>query len=63
MIKTALILHPPVYLNLKRSLEKAEKLIRQACDAGAKIIVFPETWLPGYPVWLDNAPKAAPLAQ
>ena len=23
------------------------------------MIAFPETWLPGYPVWLDFAPKAA----
>ena len=27
--------------------------IRDARDAGAGLVVFPETWLPGYPVWLD----------
>jgi predicted amidohydrolase len=25
----------------------------QAADSGARLIVFPETWLPHYPMWLD----------
>jgi predicted amidohydrolase len=49
----------PVYLNLDQSVEKACDLISQAARTGAKLIAFPETWLPGYPVWLDEAPKAA----
>jgi predicted amidohydrolase len=24
-----------------------------------RIVVLPETWLPGYPVWIDHAPRAA----
>jgi predicted amidohydrolase len=43
----------PVYLDLRRSVEKAVKLIAEAASLGAKLIVFPETWLPGYPAWLD----------
>ena len=27
--------------------------IRDAQDAGAALVVFPETWIPGYPAWLD----------
>ena len=53
------IQHPPVFLDLKQSVEKACDLISQAAKGGAKLIVFPETWLPGYPVWLDVAPGAA----
>ena len=43
----------PVYLDLLASLAKAETLIAQAAAQGAKLVVFPETWLPGYPAWLD----------
>ena len=57
-VKVALIQEPPVFLNLNETLAKAEKLALEAKESGAKIIVFPETWLPGYPIWLDDAPKA-----
>lgn len=30
----------------------AERTATAAAD-GAEIVVFPETWLPGYPIWLD----------
>ena len=55
----AVIQHAPVYLNLEGSLEKACVLIEQAAGQGAGVVVFPETWLPGYPVWLDFSPRAA----
>jgi len=57
--QVAIIQAPPVFLNLKESVARAGALIQEAAETGARIIVFPETWLPGYPVWLDHAPKAA----
>lgn len=56
--KVAVIQHAPVFLNLEASLEKACTLVDQAAGGGARVVAFPETWLPGYPVWLDCAPKA-----
>ncbi len=58
----------PVYLDLPASLAKAETLIAQAAAQGAKLVVFPETWLPGYPAWLDccrdvNLWDSAPVKQ
>jgi predicted amidohydrolase len=58
-VKVAVIQHAPVFLNLEASLLKACELINEAADHGAQMIAFPETWLPGYPVWLDYAPNAA----
>lgn len=58
-VTVALIQEPPVFLNLKESLAKASGLASGCAERGAEIVVFPETWLPGYPVWLDDAPEAA----
>jgi predicted amidohydrolase len=57
-VKVAIVQHPPVFLNIERSLQRARTLIAEAAAEGADVIVFPETWLPGYPVWLDAAPGA-----
>ncbi len=49
----------PASMNIDASIALAEDLIRQAARKGAKLIVFGETWLPGYPAWLDHSPHAA----
>jgi predicted amidohydrolase len=39
--------------SLREGLERAESLVRDAAGRGAALVAFPETWLPGYPIWLD----------
>lgn len=39
-------------------LERALQAIERAASQGAGLIAFPETWLPGYPAWLDVCPAA-----
>jgi nitrilase len=45
----------PVFLDPDASTDKACGLIADAGRAGVKLAVFGETWLPGYPRWV-NAP-------
>lgn len=50
--KAACVQAAPAYLDLVAGVRKASTLIEQAADAGARLIAFPETWLPGYPWWI-----------
>ena len=39
--------------DLAGGLVTAAARITEAAAQGASLVVFPETWLPGYPIWLD----------
>jgi len=59
MVKIGIIQHAPVLLDLEKSLDKALSLIQEASKMGAEIILFGESWLTGYPAWLDHSPEVA----
>lgn len=50
-------------MNLEAGVEQACEFIREAGRNGAQLVVFPETYLPGYPYWIwsHTAKYAAPL--
>jgi aliphatic nitrilase len=48
----------PVFLDTERSVEKACSVIEEAAGRGARLIAFPEAFVPGFPIW---AALAAPI--
>ena len=42
----------PVYMDRHATVEKACELIAEAGQAGASLAVFPEAFVPGYPLWV-----------
>lgn len=52
--KVAVVQASPVWLDLDATIDKTIKLINEAAANGAKLVAFPEAFLPGYPwyIWL-----------
>lgn len=55
----AVVQAAPVPLDFAGGIDKAVHLAREAIDSGARVVAFGETFLGGYPLWLDEAPGAA----
>jgi aliphatic nitrilase len=49
--KAAAVQASPVFLDADATIEKAVSLIAEAAGNGARLIVFPEVFVPGYPYW------------
>ena len=41
----------PVFLDTAATVQKACSLIAEAAAAGARLIAFPESFIPGFPIW------------
>lgn len=53
----AIVQAAAVPFDVEASLSKAAGLVAEAGRRGVKIVVFGETWLTGYPAWIDHWPR------
>jgi len=49
--RAAAVQASPVYLDPSATVDKAASLVREAAANGAKLVAFPEVFVPGYPYW------------
>lgn len=52
MARLAVIQRPPVLLDRERTLAVAVAAVAEAAAGGANLVVFPEAFVPGYPLWI-----------
>ena len=46
----------PVFLRREATVEKVCERIGQAAQEGARLVVFPEAFVPTYPLWVWHVP-------
>ena len=57
-LRIAAVQHAPVFLDRKATVDKACDLIAEAAKGGARLVLFPEAFVPGYPDWVWVVPRA-----
>lgn len=60
--RAAAVQAEPVWFNLDATIDVTETLVADAARQGARLVAFPEVWLPGYPVfiWMQDEAWQAP---
>lgn len=51
-MRIAVVQRPPVLLNRSGTIADAVAAIREVAANGARLVVFPEAYIPGYPAWI-----------
>ena len=62
MPRVAVIQRSPVLADRQATLECAVASLDEAAEAGAQLVVFPEAFVPGYPVWMWRLRPGGDLA-
>jgi nitrilase len=52
VVKVAVVQRPPVLLDRAATMTVAVDAVAEIAAAGAGLVVFPETFVPGYPAWI-----------
>ena len=62
MPRVAVIQRSPELADRAATLERAVASHHEAAQAGAQLLVFPEAFVPGYPVWMWRLRPGGDLA-
>ena len=54
--KVAAVQAAAVLMDREATLDKTETLVKEAAANGANLVVFPEVFIPGTPLWMDSQP-------
>ncbi len=57
-VKVAAVQAAPAFLDREATVEMACRLIEEAGRAGARVVGFPEGFIPGHPLWYHFHPAA-----
>lgn len=52
LVRVAAVQAAPALLDIEKSVEKTMALMDEAGSQGVQLLVFPETWISGYPWWI-----------
>ena len=52
MTKIAVVQKAPVFLDKVKTIDSAVSAVEEAASKGAKLVVFTEAFIPGYPCWI-----------
>jgi nitrilase len=55
VLRVAAVQAAPVLMDREATLARVADLTREAAAGGAELVVFPEAFVPGPPVWIDTA--------
>ncbi|MBK8739471.1 MAG: carbon-nitrogen hydrolase family protein [Betaproteobacteria bacterium] len=61
-MRIAVVQRPPVLLNRSRTIADAVAAIREAAANEARLVIFPEAHIPGYPAWIWRLRPGADMA-
>ena len=61
-MRIAVVQRPPVLLDRSRTIEDAVAAICEVAANGARLVVFPEAYIPGYPAWIWRLRPGADMA-
>src|SRR3954451_1807166 len=56
LLKVAAVQATYVLMNRDATIDRVDQLTAEAAAEGAQLVVFPEAFVPGTPIWIDTRP-------